>query len=187
MLESDFIEECESPWATPIVLVPKKDDTARICVDYRHLNAVTKTDSYPMPRIELLHLAKRTLYMSTIDLRSGYWQVSVKPEDRDKTAITTPFGTFCFKRMPFGLKSSEATFQRLMNRFRRGLKDIVVIIYLDDIIVISTSFEEHIKDLQQVFNRLREFKLRAKREKCNFACSQVVLRTRNHAGRNTSE
>lgn len=174
MLKSDIIEECESPWATPVVLVPKKDGTARICVDYRRLNAVTKTDSYPMPRIdELLHLVKRTLYMSTIDLRSGYWQVSVKPEDRDKTAITTPFGTFRFKRMPFGLKNSGATFQRLMDRFRRGLKDIVVIIYLDDIIVISTSLEEHIKDLQQVFDRLREFKLRAKREKCNFACSQV--------------
>lgn len=172
MLESDVIEECESPWATPVVLVPKKDGTARIYVDYRRLNAVTKTDSYPMPRIdELLHLAKRTLYMSTIDLRSGYWQVSVK--DRDKTAITTPFGTFRFKRMPFGLKNSGATFQRLMDRFRRGLKDIVVIIYLDDIIVISTSLEEHIKDLQQVFDRLRKFKLRAKREKCNFACSQV--------------
>lgn len=174
MLESDVIEECESPWVTPVVLVPKKDGIARICVDYRRLNAVTKTDSYPMPRIdELLHLAKRTLYMSTIDLRSGYWQVSVKPKDRDKTAVTTPFGIFRFKRMPFGLKNSGATFQRLMDRFRRGLKDIVVIVYLDDIIVISTSFEEHIKDLQQVFNRLREFKLRAKREKCNFACLQV--------------
>ncbi|KMQ83891.1 reverse ribonuclease integrase [Lasius niger] len=126
MLESDVIEECESPWATPVVLVPKKDGTTRICVDYR-LNAVTNTDSYPMPRIdELLHLAKRTLYMSTIDLRSGYWQVSVKPEDRDKTAVTTPFGTFRFKRMPFGLKNSGATFQRLMDRFRKGLKDIVV-------------------------------------------------------------
>lgn len=174
MLEADVIEECESPWATPVVLVPKKDGTVRICVDYRRLNAITKTDPYPMPRIdELIDLVKRTLYMSTIDLRSGYWQVSVNPTDGDKTAIITPFGTFRFKRMPFGLKNSGATFQRLMDRFRRGLKDIVVIVYLDDIIVISTSFEEHIKDLQQVFNRLREFKLRAKRENCSFASSQV--------------
>lgn len=82
-------------------------------------------------------------------------------------------GTFRFKRMPFGLKNSGATFQRLMDRFRRGLKDIVVVAYLDDIIVISTSFEEHVRDLQRVFDRLREFKLRAKREKCNFAGSRI--------------
>lgn len=104
MLKSDVLEECEFPWATLVVLVPKKNDTARVCVDYRRLNSVTKMDSYPMPRIdELLHLAKR-IHMSTIDLRSGYWQISVKPEDRDKTAITTPFSTFYFKRMPFDLK-----------------------------------------------------------------------------------
>lgn len=125
--------------------------------------------------------------MSTIDLRSGYWQVSVNPTDRDKTAITTPFGTFRFKRMPFGLKNSGATFQPLMDRFRRGLKDIVVIVYLNDIIVISTSFEEHIKDLQQVFNRLREFKLRAKRENCSFASSQVKFLGHVITRRNTSE
>lgn len=93
MLEADVIEKCESYWATPVILVPKKDNTVRICVNYRRLNAITKTDPYPMPRIdELIHLAKRTLFMLTLDLRSGYWQVSVKPADRD-TAITH-FGTF---------------------------------------------------------------------------------------------
>lgn len=174
MLELGIIEECESPWAASVILRPKQDGTVRICIDYRRLNAVTKTDSYPMPRIdELLHLAKKSLYISTIDLRSGYWQVSVKPEDRDKTSFTTPFGTFRFKRMPFGLKNAGATFQRLMDRFRRGLKDTVVIVYLYDIIVVSSSFEEHLQDLQKVFDRLHEFKLRAKREKCTFARSQI--------------
>lgn len=174
MLSDAVIEECESPWAAPVVLVPKKDGSVRVCVDYRKLNSVTVGDSYPMPRIdELLHVAKRIPFMTTIDLRSGYWQVSVKDSDRDKTAFTTPFGTFRFKRMPFGLKNSGATFQRLMDRFRAGLKDVTAFAYIDDLIVLSTNFERHVSDVIEVFDRLRKFSLRAKREKCVFACAQV--------------
>lgn len=177
MLAEGVIEECESAWAAPALLVPKKDGTYRFCVDYRRLNAITKSDTYPLPVIEdLLHATKREGYISTIDLRSGYWQVSVSPADRDKTAFVSPFGTYRFIRMPFGLKNAPATFQRLMDRFRSGsaMKDITLLVYLDDLLVLSEGdFQKHLKDLQAVFNRLRVFGLRANRSKCHFACNQV--------------
>ncbi|CAG4935861.1 unnamed protein product [Colias eurytheme] len=170
MLAEDVIEECESAWAAPCVLVPKRNGTYRFCVDYRKLNAVTKTDAYPMPRIdELLQSTKKGCVMSSLDLRSGYWQVSTA--DRDKTAFVTPFGTYRFKRMPFGLKNSPATFQRLIDRFRSGstLGGKTILGYLDDLLVISEDLESHLADLRAVFERLRVFKLRANREKCVFA------------------
>lgn len=174
MLDDGIIEECESAWAAPIVLVPKSNGGYRFCVDYRRLNAVTKTDAYPMPRIdELLQSTKKGCVMSSCDLRSGYWQCRVK--DQDKTAFVTPFGTYRFLRMPFGLKNAPATFQRLIDRFRSGssLKDVIVLTYLDDILVISESYARHLLDLRAVFNRLRLFKLRANRDKCVFAREKV--------------
>lgn len=174
LLEENIIEECESPWGAPTVLVPKKDGGIRVCVDYRRLNAITKSDSYPMSRIdELLQEAKRTPYMTTLDLRSGYHQVSVKESDRDKTCFVTPFGTYRFLRMPFGLKNAPASFQRLMDRFKSGLPNVLVLAYLDDLIVLSESFEKHLSDLEAVFKRLQLFKLRVNRVKCNFACTTV--------------
>jgi hypothetical protein len=174
MLKDDVIEPCESPWASPVVLVPKNDNSWRVCIDYRKLNSVTKADKYPLPRIEeLLHLAKQTLYMTTIDLKSGYWQISVRESDRDKTCFTSPFGTFRFKRMPFGLKNSGATFQRLIDRFRNGLNDIAILAYLDDLIIVWPSFQKHISDLKQVFERLKHFGLRANRSKCCFARESI--------------
>ncbi|GFW41655.1 hypothetical protein TNCV_4035701 [Trichonephila clavipes] len=119
---------------------------------------------------DLLQEAKHTAYISTIDLKSGYHQVNVNPADRDKTAFVCPFGTYRFKRMPFGLKNALTTFQRLMDIFRRGLS---VLAYLDDIIIISPTFEQHLADLEAVFKRLMDFKLRANREKYQFSCSRV--------------
>ncbi|XP_063390383.1 uncharacterized protein LOC134676003 [Cydia fagiglandana] len=176
MLREGIIEECESAWTSPAVLVPKKNNTVRFCADYRKLNSVTKTDNYPLPLIdELLQSTGRHCYISTIDLRSGYWQVSVNPADRDKTSVITPFGTYRFVRMPFGLKNAPATFQRLMDKFKSGasLQNTTVLAYLDDLLVISDSFEKHLQDLQLVFDRLRQFGLRANREKCVFACKEV--------------
>lgn len=174
LLEAGIIEECEGPWAAPIVLVPKSDGSMRLCVDYQRLNAITVSDAYPLPRMDdLLHAAKRTNYMSTIDLQAAYHQVPVHEKHRDKTGFVTPFGSYRFLRMPFGLKNAPATFQRLIDRFRRGLSDIVILAYLDDIIVLSDSFDKHIEDLQLVFDRLRQFCLRAKRSKCVFARSEV--------------
>lgn len=174
MLKDGIIEECESAWSAPTVLVPKANGGYRFCVDYRRLNAVTKGDAYPMPRIdELLQSTKKGCVMSSCDLRSGYWQCSIK--DQDKTAFVTPFGMYRFKRMPFGLKNAPATFQRLIDRFRSGssLKDVTVLAYFDDILVISDSYQRHLSDLRAVFDRLRLFKLRANRDKCVFAREKV--------------
>ncbi|XP_047027955.1 uncharacterized protein LOC124636045 [Helicoverpa zea] len=175
LLQDDVIEECESPWASNVVLVGKKDGSLRLCIDYRKLNAVTEPDRYPLPRIEdVLHAAKTSEYMTTLDLRSGYHQVSVCAEDQDKTAFTTPLGTFRFKRMPMGLRNSGATFQRLMDRFRSNLKGVELFCYLDDLIVLSPGpFERHLADLEVVFDRLAMFKLRVNRDKSFFAKESV--------------
>ncbi|GFW33344.1 hypothetical protein TNCV_2795111 [Trichonephila clavipes] len=171
LLEKDIIEECESPYGAPVVLIPKPNNQFRLCIDYRKLNEITVSDTYPLPRMDdLLQEAKHTAYIFTIDLKSGYHQVNVNPADRDKTAFVCPFGTYRFKRMPFGLKNAPATFQRLMDIFRRGLP---VLAYLDDIIIMSLTFEQHLADLEAVFKRLIDFKLRENREKCQFSCSRV--------------
>lgn len=174
MIKDEIIEECDSPWAAPVVLVKKKDGGVRVCVDYRKLNAITTTDCYPLPRMDdLLHAAKRTPCMSTLDLRAGYWQIPVRFEDRDKTAFVTPSGTFRFLRMPFGLRNAPATFQRLMDRLRTGLGERNVLAYLDDLIVLSPDFEAHLDDLKAVFTRIGQFGLRMNRQKCFFCCPQV--------------
>lgn len=176
LLDADIIEECESPWAANVVLVAKKDGGVRLCVDYRKLNAVTEPDRYPLPRIEdVLHAAKTSNYMTTCDLRSGYFQVAVAPCDRDKTAFITPLGTFRFKRMPMGLRNSGATFQRLIDRFKSGksISDVSLLAYLDDLVILSGTFEQHLKDLEAVFDRLAMFKLRINREKSHFARESV--------------
>ncbi|GFT60530.1 hypothetical protein TNCV_1966331 [Trichonephila clavipes] len=167
-------EECESPYAAPVVLVPKSNGTVRLCMDYRKLNAITIPDKYSLPLMDvLLHDAKSTAFMSTLDLKSGYDQVEVNPADQDKTAFVCPFGTFRYKRMPFGLRNAPATFQRLMDQFCNGLPNVNILVYLDYIVVLSETFEQHIEDLRMVFDRLKKFKLCANREKCKFVCCRV--------------
>jgi transposase InsO family protein len=174
MLAEEIIEESDSPYAAPVVLVPKGEHNFRVCVDYRKLNEITIPDRYPLPRIDdLLHLIQSTKFMTTLDLRAGYHQVAVKPEDRDKTAFITPFGSFRFCRMSFGLRNAPATFQRLMDRFRTGLPTVMMLIYLDDIIIFSDTFTRHLEDLVLVFQRLQEFKLKANRDKCFFCTDSV--------------
>ncbi|GFV63426.1 retrovirus-related Pol polyprotein from transposon 297 [Trichonephila clavipes] len=120
LLEKDIIEECESPYGAPVVLIPKPNNEFRLCIDYRKLNEVTVSATYPLPRMDdLPQEAKHTTYISTIDLKSGYHQVNVNPADRDKTAFVCPFGTYRFKRMPFELKNAPATFQRMAKRVTR--------------------------------------------------------------------
>ncbi|GBM62381.1 Transposon Tf2-9 polyprotein [Araneus ventricosus] len=174
LLANDVIEECESPFAAPVVLVPKPNGDIRLCIDYRKLNAITVPDKYPLPLMDtLLHDAKSTAFMSTLDLKTGYHQIEVNPDDKDKTAFVCPFGMFRYKRMPFGLKNAPATFQRLMDQFRNGLPTVNILVYLDDIAVLSETFEQHIQDLKMVFDRLRKFNLCVNREKCKFACARV--------------
>ncbi|GFX47953.1 transposon Tf2-11 polyprotein [Trichonephila clavipes] len=137
LLAEGIIEECESPYASPVVLIPKPNGTFRLCIDYRKLNEITVANTYPLPRMDgLLHQTKLIPFMSTLDLRAGYHQVKVHVEDQDKTAFVCPFGTYRYLRMPYGLRNAPATFQRLMNRFCNGLEDILALPYLDDIIVL---------------------------------------------------
>ena len=111
-----IIEPSESEWASPLVIVPKKDGSLRLCVDYCRLNSMSKTDAYPMPRVdELLDQLGKAKYISTLDLTKGYWQVPVAKEAQPKTAFKTPFGLYQFRRMSFGLQGAPATFQRLMD------------------------------------------------------------------------
>ncbi|GBN20563.1 Retrovirus-related Pol polyprotein from transposon 17.6 [Araneus ventricosus] len=174
LLADGIIEECESPYASPVVLVPKPNGSMRLCVDFRKLNATTIADTYPLPRMDdLLTEAKSTAYMSTLDLKSGYHQIKVHEADQDKTAFICPFGTYKYLRMPFGLRNAPTTFQRLIDKFRAGLKNVFALSYLDDIIILSETFDQHITDLQIVFERLSLFKLHANREKCHFACDRV--------------
>ncbi|GFT35084.1 retrovirus-related Pol polyprotein from transposon 297 [Trichonephila clavipes] len=153
LLQQGIIVECESPYASPVVLIPKPNGSMRLCIDYRKLNAQTVPDSYPLPRMDdLLNEAKPTPSMSTIDLLSGYHQVKVAAEDRDKTAFTCPFGIYKFTRMPFGLRNAPATFQRLIDKFRSELNNVLALSYLDDIIILSPTFQKHFSDLEQDLN-----------------------------------
>lgn len=168
MIDSGVVRGSQSPWAAPVVLVKKKDGTIRFCVDYRRLNACTARDSYPLPRIEeSLTALGRAKYFSTLDLASGYWQVPVAEQDKAKTAFILPMGLFEFNRMPFGLTNAPGTFQRLMERCLGDLNFEATLIYLDDIIVYSATFQEHLNRLGQVLERLRSHGLKVKPKKCH--------------------
>ena len=167
MLSQEIIEPTSSPWASNIVLVRKKDGSLRCCIDYRQLNSVTRKDAYPLPRIDsCLDAMSSAKWFSTFDLRSSYHQVSVEPNDRDKTAFICPRGMYRFKTMPFGLCNAGATFQRLMDVVMSGLHLEVCLVYLDDIILFSSSVDEHLERMVRVLNRLRTSGLKLKPEKC---------------------
>ena len=174
MLDAGAIRESTSPWASPVVLVRKKDGTLRFCIDYRRLNERTVRDAYALPRIEetldALHGAK---WFSSLDLKSGYWQVEVAEKDKAKTAFTTPLGFYEANRMPFGLTNAPATFQRLMERCVGDLNLKTCLVYLDDVIVFSRTFEEHLERLQSVFSRLHEHGLKLKPSKCHLFRTSV--------------
>ena len=166
MERNGIIEKSESEWAFPLVIVTKKDGGVRLCVDYRQLNQITKFDAYPMPRIEeLLDKIGNAGYITTLDLAKGYWQVPMDPEDREKTAFTSPRGLYQFITM---LSGAPATFQRIMDDVLRGT-DTFAGVYLDDIVIHSTSWGDHLRHLTEIFGRLKEAGLTIKREKCNFA------------------
>ena len=174
MLAKGIIQESCSPWASPIVLVTKKDGTTRFCVDYRKVNTLTQKDAYLLPRIdETLDALSGSQLFSTLDLASGYWQVEVEKNDRPKTAFCTTEGLFEFQVMPFGLCNAPATFQRLMNLILSGLQWNCCLVYLDDIIVHGNNFQEHLHNLDLVFSRIQEAGLKIKPTKCAFLKEKV--------------
>ena len=149
------------------MLVKKSDGSLRFCIDYRQLNNLTVKDSYPLPRIDTCFDALGgAKFFSTLDLRQGYWQVENDPETADKTTFITRKGAFKLKVLPFGLCNAPAVFQRLMNLVMMGLTWEACLVFLDDIVVMSTTFEQHLERLRAVFERLRSANLKLKPSKC---------------------
>ena len=174
LADKGVIRPSSSPYASPIVIVRKKDGSIRLCVDYRKLNAITRRDAFPLPRIdETLDAIGGASFFSTLDLASGYHQVAMHEDDQEKTAFTTPFGLWEFKRMPFGLSGAPATFQRLMQSSMNDLVLRILLVYLDDVLVFSRDFKEHLKRLETVFTRLRQIGLKLNPEKCRFGARNV--------------
>ncbi len=174
MLDLGVIEESHSDWASPIVLVPKTDGSVRFCVDYRKVNAVSKFDAYPMPRVdELLDRLGTARFYSTLDLTKGYWQIPLSPLSKEKSAFTTPFGLHQFITLPFGLFGAPATFQRLMDKILRP-HTAYAAAYLDDIIIYSQDWQRHMVHLREVLRALRGAGLTANPKKC--AIGRVEVR-----------
>ena len=178
MQQNRVVQPSHSPWSSPVVMVRKKDGSHRFCVDYRGLNAVTKADTFPLPRIDdLLDQLGRARYFSTLDLASGFWQIRMEPLAQEKTAFVTPHGLFEFRVMPFGLTNAPAVFQRLMQQVLAGLNpedgNEFVTAYIDDILVFSPTLREHLDHLQKVIDRLREASLKLNPKKCKFVSEEV--------------
>ncbi|CAF1623482.1 unnamed protein product [Rotaria magnacalcarata] len=169
MLDQEIISPSKSPWASPVILVPKKDGSLRFCVDYRKLNTVTIRDAYLLPRIDdTLDSLQQAKFLLTLDLRSGYWQVEMDKDSRQKTAFVTHKGLFEFNVMPFGLTNAPATFQRLMDIVLAGLKWQCCLVYIDDVVIFSPTFVQHMTDLEKVFQALQAANLTLKAAKCQF-------------------
>jgi len=166
--QRDMVEPSGGPWCSNIVVVRRKDGRLRLCVDYRCLNARTYYDSYPLPNIEAtLDALGGSSWFCTLDLRSGYHNVVIAEEDRDKTQFITRRGTFRWKRMPFGLSTAPGTFQRLMDLVMCGLSYESVLVYLDDLIIMASSFEQLVERFAVVLDRLRAANLKLNCRKCN--------------------
>lgn len=180
MLDQNIIRPSNSPWSSPIWVVPKKMDASgkqkwRVVIDYRKLNEKTIDDKFPLPNItDLLDKLGKCQYFTTLDLASGFHQIEMKEEDIPKTAFSTESGHFEYLRMPFGLKNAPATFQRVMDSILRGIQNEKCLVYLDDIIIFSTSLQEHITNLKLVFKRLRESNFKVQLDKSEFLRREVA-------------
>lgn len=179
MLDQGIIQDSVSPWSSPIWIVPKKLDASgkrkwRLVCDFRKLNEVTVDDKYPLPNIsDILDKLGKCQYFSTLDLANGFHQIQMNPDDIEKTAFSTENGHYEFKRMPFGLKNAPATFQRVMDNILRGINNEECLVYLDDIVIFSTSLQEHIERLRKVFMRLRNANFKVQLDKSEFLRKEV--------------
>lgn len=176
MLKQNIIEGSQSPWTAPVCLVKKKDGSTRFCIDHRQVNKVTRKDALPLPRIDdTLDLLAGSQWFCTLDLASGYWQCNVSEQDKPKTVLLTHKGLYQFNVMPFGLCNAPATFSRIMDIVLSGMKIDRCLCYLEDLIVFGKTFESSLKNLIQVFERLRESNLKLKLKNGVLFKTQVSL------------
>lgn len=173
MLDSNIIRRSKSPWSFPIVVVDKKDGSIRFCVDFRQLNKITKTNSWPLPLIDdLLDRLGKASYFISLDLKFRYWLVQMQEQDKEKTAFVCHRGLFEINVMPFRLCNAPHVFSELMSVVLQALNTFALA-YLDEILIFSKSIEEHERHLRTVFDRLRQHGLKLKAKKCSFMKEQT--------------
>ena len=176
-IQAGVVVPSKSPWASPVVLVRKKDGSVHWCVDYRRVNELSVKDAYPLPRINMCLdcLAEAKLF-STLDLQSGYSQLKMDEHDQEKTVFITKYGLYEYTVMPFGLASAPSTFQRAMELIFRGVQWQTLVIYLDDLIIFSPlDYTEHFQRLDEVLTRLHEAGLKLKPSKCELLQPEVLF------------
>ena len=172
MLENDIIEESQSNWSSPCILVPKHDGGFRFCTDFRKVNDKTKSDSFPIPRIaDCIDQIGNAKFVSTFDMLKGYWQVPLTQRAREISAFVTPSGLYQYKVMPFGMKNAPATFQRMVNKLVRDIDGCEG--YIDDVVIFSDNWSDHIRQIERFFQIMLEAKLTINLMKSEFGKATV--------------
>ena len=174
LLQLNLIRQSYSPYATPAMLVPKKDNTWRMVVDYKKLNNITIKDNHPLPNMEqtIPILGGEYQFFSKLDMKSGFWQIPIKEEDKHKTAFITPDGLYEWNVLPQGLKNSPPTFQRIMLDILSTCRQLSLV-YIDDIVIFSCTFEEYVNHLNQVLSILSNHNLQLNLSKCYILHRQI--------------
>jgi hypothetical protein len=174
LLDRGYIHPSASPWGSPVIFVPKKDSTQRMCVDYYSLNKVTIKNMYPLSRInDVFDQLKGACVFSKIDLQSRYHQLKIRASDIPKTTLITRYGFYEYTIMSFGLTNAPAYFMYLMNKVFMEYLDMFVVVFIDDILIFSKNEEEHDKHLRMVLHKLKDNQLYAKLNKCEFWLKEV--------------
>jgi hypothetical protein len=174
--DKGYIRPSASPWGSPVLFMKKKDGSKRMCIDYQNLNAVTVKNNYPLPRIDdLLDQLKDAKFFSKIDIRSGYHQMKIRPEDIPKTAFVTRYGQYEFTVVSFGLTNASSYFMNMMNKVFMDKLDKFMVVFIDDILIYSATAEEHEQHLRVVLEKLRQNQLYAKFSKCDFWLEEVAF------------